>query len=633
MKATSLRQKEALQTATSDSKGKASANPLKLIANENEKEVQPKDNPLQMDAKNTNPIQLFTERKEQSVGDNPLHVKKENKTGLPKDLKAGVEALSGFSMDDVKVHYNSEKPAQLQALAYTQGSDIHVAPGQDEYLSHEVWHVVQQKQGRVQPTLKMLNDINVNDDEKLESEANRFRSEFEQNKPEKTLIPLSPVSTVLNNVTSNIRPLAVSVVQLAGKNGGTQGKSRKRKLEEKDSSEETEKLKPAKKKKNKDSDSLKAENESELQRLIGFKGANQEGKTSKRKGKLFAGPETYQNQRVKQVTRHITSLVLNRLTLEQKEKLGQKPVEVQMSSVGGILLLSTNSKAASQALFDAIEKEDGLYSYIDNIKARTNTQDNDLERPKANFAKVKSAIKGERKWQEKGNVNEDEQDVKKANAMLEALKTKTVGLLDPANKQELEKNVKNFGEKRVYVVLHSPSDAKPEHAERVQSKIRKQYLKDYENDLSTPPGGPKTPCLGCASKHEVEYPEFGLDTKYVGNFFQEGSPVEGKAEEDAAINFVKTQPSATAVTREGYLAKSLYPDSDTDNEGNLVYPRPSGFTVAFDEPNPTEMEWITEPGKKEDYSTKKGRQDIIKMRERRQKKKKEQKKKLKSPQK
>jgi hypothetical protein len=34
----------------------------------------------------------------------------ENKTGLPDNLKAGVENLSGMSMDDVKVHSNSIKP-------------------------------------------------------------------------------------------------------------------------------------------------------------------------------------------------------------------------------------------------------------------------------------------------------------------------------------------------------------------------------------------------------------------------------------------------------------------------------------------------------------------------------------------
>lgn len=79
---------------------------------------------------------------------------KPNNTGLPINLKSGVENLSGFSMDDVKVHYNSDKPAQIQAHAYTQGTDIHVATGQEKHLPHEVWHVVQQMQGRVQPTMQ-----------------------------------------------------------------------------------------------------------------------------------------------------------------------------------------------------------------------------------------------------------------------------------------------------------------------------------------------------------------------------------------------------------------------------------------------------------------------------------------------
>jgi hypothetical protein len=93
-----------------------------------------------------------------------------NRTGLPDNLKTGVENLSGYSMDDVRVHYNSPKPAQLQALAYTQGTDIHVAPGQEKHLPHEAWHVVQQMQGRVQPTVQ-LQGVNVNDDEGLEKEA------------------------------------------------------------------------------------------------------------------------------------------------------------------------------------------------------------------------------------------------------------------------------------------------------------------------------------------------------------------------------------------------------------------------------------------------------------------------------
>lgn len=97
--------------------------------------------------------------------------KKENNTGLPDDLKTGIENLSGYSMDDVKVHFNSDKPAQLQAHAYAQGTDIHLASGQEKHLPHEAWHVVQQKQGRVKPTLQMKGKVNVNDDEGLENEA------------------------------------------------------------------------------------------------------------------------------------------------------------------------------------------------------------------------------------------------------------------------------------------------------------------------------------------------------------------------------------------------------------------------------------------------------------------------------
>lgn len=96
--------------------------------------------------------------------------KRENKTGLPDNLKSGIENLSGYSMDDVKVHYNSGKPSQLQAHAYVQGPDIHIASGQEKHLPHEAWHVVQQKQGRVVAT-SFNRGAGVNDQPDLEHEA------------------------------------------------------------------------------------------------------------------------------------------------------------------------------------------------------------------------------------------------------------------------------------------------------------------------------------------------------------------------------------------------------------------------------------------------------------------------------
>lgn len=97
--------------------------------------------------------------------------KKENNTGLPNTLKLGLENLSGISLDDVKVHRNSSKPAQLKAHAYAQGNQIHLAPGQEQQLPHEAWHVIQQKQGKVNPTVQMKGNIAINDDASLENEA------------------------------------------------------------------------------------------------------------------------------------------------------------------------------------------------------------------------------------------------------------------------------------------------------------------------------------------------------------------------------------------------------------------------------------------------------------------------------
>jgi len=94
-----------------------------------------------------------------------------NRTGMPDRLKSGIEAVSGLSMDAVRVHYESARPAQLNALAFAQGSEIHLAPGQAHHLPHEAWHVVQQAQGRVRATAQLRAGVPVNDDPALEREA------------------------------------------------------------------------------------------------------------------------------------------------------------------------------------------------------------------------------------------------------------------------------------------------------------------------------------------------------------------------------------------------------------------------------------------------------------------------------
>lgn len=89
---------------------------------------------------------------------------------LPFQLKESSEQISGISMDDVNVHYNSKEPEKFNAHAFAQGTDIHLAPGQEKHLPHETWHVVQQKQNRVIAN-KNINGQGVNADSSLEKEA------------------------------------------------------------------------------------------------------------------------------------------------------------------------------------------------------------------------------------------------------------------------------------------------------------------------------------------------------------------------------------------------------------------------------------------------------------------------------
>ena len=117
-------------------------------------------------------------QRKQAGGINGEAYRAPNRTGLPDRLKASVEARSGLSLDRVRVHSNSKQPAQLDAHAYARGADIHVAPGQDRYLAHEAWHVVQQAQGRVRPTAQMASGVRINDDPALEAEADRFQTDL-----------------------------------------------------------------------------------------------------------------------------------------------------------------------------------------------------------------------------------------------------------------------------------------------------------------------------------------------------------------------------------------------------------------------------------------------------------------------
>tara|TARA_B100001059_G_scaffold100683_1_gene100436 strand:- start:104774 stop:106252 length:1479 start_codon:yes stop_codon:yes gene_type:complete len=113
----------------------------------------------------TNQLQLMADQ-----SDRVQNFQQSNNSGLPEPIRKGTESLSGHSMNDVNVHYNSSEPQKVNAHAFAKGNDIHLASGQEQHLPHEAWHVVQQKQGRVKPTSE-VNGTMINDSESLESEA------------------------------------------------------------------------------------------------------------------------------------------------------------------------------------------------------------------------------------------------------------------------------------------------------------------------------------------------------------------------------------------------------------------------------------------------------------------------------
>lgn len=108
----------------------------------------------------------------------PVQAKSENQTGIPDNVRQRMEDSFGTDFSSVRVHPESSKAPEVGALAYTQGTDIHFAPGQfkpdtsvgQQLLGHELTHVIQQAEGRVQPTTE-VGGIPVNDNESLEHEA------------------------------------------------------------------------------------------------------------------------------------------------------------------------------------------------------------------------------------------------------------------------------------------------------------------------------------------------------------------------------------------------------------------------------------------------------------------------------
>ena len=100
-------------------------------------------------------------------------------SSLPQPVLQKMEASFGTSFSDVRIH-ESPQAQSIGAAAYTQGKDIHFAPGQyspnsldgQALLGHELTHVVQQRAGRV-PT-PQGKGVPINADPSLEAEADQL---------------------------------------------------------------------------------------------------------------------------------------------------------------------------------------------------------------------------------------------------------------------------------------------------------------------------------------------------------------------------------------------------------------------------------------------------------------------------
>ena len=100
---------------------------------------------------------------------------------LPVGVQRKMEKSFGSSFSDVRIHEGAQAKA-VGALAYTQGSHIHFAPGQYQpdsasgqaLLGHELTHVVQQRAGRVPAPTQTKGGVAINADPNLELEADNM---------------------------------------------------------------------------------------------------------------------------------------------------------------------------------------------------------------------------------------------------------------------------------------------------------------------------------------------------------------------------------------------------------------------------------------------------------------------------
>ncbi|MEM7102180.1 MAG: DUF4157 domain-containing protein [Bacteroidota bacterium] len=127
------------------------------------------------------------QQKEKTIGEEsqnpttaskPTAQKKGNKTGMPDGVKSKMETAFQSDFSNVKMIPNSNKAFDIGAQAFAQGNEVHFAPGKfnpnthegQELIGHELAHINQQQEGRVQAN-SQLKGQPFNDQSNLEKEA------------------------------------------------------------------------------------------------------------------------------------------------------------------------------------------------------------------------------------------------------------------------------------------------------------------------------------------------------------------------------------------------------------------------------------------------------------------------------
>lgn len=110
---------------------------------------------------------------------------------LPEPLRKKMETAFHADFSDVRVHPAATSADSLSALAFTQGRDIHFAPGKynpaslegQKLIGHELAHVVQQRSGKVAAPFSGV--APVNEEPALEAQADAWGEKASRSAPVK----------------------------------------------------------------------------------------------------------------------------------------------------------------------------------------------------------------------------------------------------------------------------------------------------------------------------------------------------------------------------------------------------------------------------------------------------------------